>query len=292
MKHVTIVGLGLIGGSLGLAIKEAKGADVEIVGCARREEVGKIAIERGAIDFAEPDIEKAVNQADIAIIATPIMAIENIFKKMARHLSPDTVVTDVGSTKVQVLKWAEEHLPDEVSFVGGHPMTGKETAGIEEAEAGLFNGSAYCLIPSTTATPEALQTVQDLVGWIGGNTVFIEPRLHDDLVAGISHLPLVLSSTLVTTLAASDDWADMAKLAASGYHDSTRLASGDDEIQVNICATNRDFIAKWIDRYIEHLMKSRDFIVQADDVNLRQFFHHAREVRENWLKNEGRRFRK
>lgn len=291
-NRITIIGLGLIGGSLGLAIKKARGTDIEIIGCARRDEVGKQAVERGAIDIAQPDIEKAINGTDIVVIATPITAIKNIFQKIADHVSLNTVVTDVGSTKVQVMEWAQQYLPQEVSFVGGHPMTGKETAGIEEAEGGLFEGSAYCLVPSTTSSPDALLAVQELVGWIGGMPLLIESELHDDLVAGISHLPLVLSSTLVATLAESNKWADMAKLAASGYHDSTRLASGDDEIQMSICATNRHLISEWIDRYIENLAKSRDYIMQADDTKLRQFFHQARKVRENWLENEGSRFRK
>ncbi len=291
-KRITIIGLGLIGGSLGLALKKAKGAAVEITGCARREEVGKQAIKRKAIDMAEPQIKKAVSGADIVMIATPITTIKDIFREMADHLAPNTIVTDVGSTKSQVMQWAEEYLPQTINFIGGHPMTGKETAGIDEAEAGLFKGSAYCLIPSPHSNADALKSMEELVGWIGARAVSIEAQPHDELVAGISHLPLIISSTLVAALAESGRWPDMSKLAASGYRDVTRLASGDAEIQMGICATNRQPIVDWIDRFIKRLEESRNLIRQSDDDQLRAFFEQARAAREKWLKNEGARFLK
>ncbi len=290
-KRITIIGLGLIGGSLALALKKNRGAEVEITGCARRPEVAEKAIECGAVDKTEEQSEKAVSGADIVIVATPIMVMKDIFRQIADHLPPNVIVSDVGSTKAQVMQWAEDNLPSTISFIGGHPMTGKETAGIDEAETDLFKGSAYCLIPSRNASAGALTVMEELVGWVGAKSVSIEAEPHDELVAGISHLPLILSSTLVSALARSDQWPDMSKLAASGYRDATRLASGDTEIQLGICVTNRQAIAEWIDRYIEHLKDFRGLILE-DDRKLEKALREAREVRENWLKNEGLRFNK
>ncbi len=291
-KRVTIIGLGLIGGSLGLALKKVKGAEIEVVGCARRSEVGEKAIQLGAVDKTEKQLDKAVSNANIVIVATPITAIKDIFDQIASHLSPNTIVSDVGSTKSHIMKWAEEYLPQTVNFIGGHPMTGKETAGIEEAEASLFDGSAYCLIPSRNASNEAFKSMNELVNWIGAKSVSIEAKPHDELVAGISHLPMILSSALVSTLAKSSQWPDMSKLAASGYRDTTRLASGDAKIQMGICATNRRPIIEWIDSFIKQLEESREMILQNDDDQLRAFFQQTRETREHWLKNEGHRFLK
>jgi prephenate dehydrogenase len=290
-KRITIIGLGLIGGSLGLALKKAGGTEIEIVGCARRLKVAKKAIECGAVDRAEAQLGEAVSGADIVIVATPVMAIKDIFQQIAGHLPPNVIVSDVGSTKSQVMQWAEDYLPSTVSFVGGHPMTGKETAGLDEAEADLFADCIYCLTPSQSASEEASKAMEEVLGWIGASPLFIQAEQHDELVAGISHLPLILSSTLVSTLARNEQWAQMSKLAASGYRDVTRLASGSPELHRGICATNRKAIAEWIDRYIEHLKEYRHLILN-DDQKLEEALREAREARGNWLKNEGRRFNK
>jgi len=289
IKRITIIGLGLIGGSLGLALKKAKGAEVEVTGCARRLKVSKKAIERGIVDRAEAQLGEAVSSADIVIVATPVMAIKDIFQQIAGHLSPNAIVSDVGSTKSQIMHWAEEYLPSTASFIGGHPMTGKETAGIDEAEADLFDDCVYCLTPSQSAKKEALKAMEELLEWIGARPFLIEAEQHDELVAGISHLPLILSSSLVSALSQSEQWPQMSELAASGYRDVTRLASGNPELHRGICATNRKAIAEWIDRYIEHL-KEYQHLVLEDDQKLEESLGKAREVRENWLQNDGRRF--
>ncbi|MFO8102112.1 MAG: prephenate dehydrogenase [Dehalococcoidia bacterium] len=291
IKRITIIGLGLIGGSLGLALKKARGAQIEVTGCARRDEVAEKAIEHGAVDRTESRPGKAVAEAELVIVATPVMAIKDAFEQISAHLSPGAIVSDVGSTKAQIMKWAQESLPQTINFIGGHPMTGKETAGIDEAEAGLFEGCIYCLTPSRHASPQALKSMEEMIGWIGARPLLIEAEPHDELVAGISHLPLVLSSTLVATLAENNQWPDMSKLAASGYGDTTRLASGDPELYCGICLTNRQAIVEWVDRYIQRLKECRQLITENEE-GLKEFFQQARESRENWLKNEGSQFKK
>jgi prephenate dehydrogenase len=142
---VTIIGLGLIGGSIGLALRQGKKSGWEIVGYSRRQETIASALTLGAIERGENNLKDAVKQADFIIVATPVLTIKEILLAIAPHLHSDCIVTDTASTKVQVMKWAEEILPPTVDFIGGHPMAGRETYGIRAAKAELFRGCTYCL---------------------------------------------------------------------------------------------------------------------------------------------------
>ncbi len=287
-KQITIIGLGLIGGSLGLALKKAKGKEIEIIGYARKPDVAAEAMKLGAVDRTESDLAKAVSGADIVVLAAPVTAIEDILKNIAPHVSQNALVTDVGSTKVQVMNYAEECLPT-AAFIGGHPMTGKETSGLGDAESGLFTDCTYCLTPSENAGEEASQSIEEMVKLVGANPLFVDAQKHDEMVAGISHLPLILSSSLVSSLAQSPLWPEMSKLAASGYRDVTRLASGNPDLHRGICSTNRKAIVEWIDKYMEALKEYRDQVSQDDEKLLRSFSE-AQTIRQKWLKTDGRRF--
>ncbi|MCL0064345.1 3-phosphoshikimate 1-carboxyvinyltransferase [Dehalococcoidia bacterium] len=289
VERIAVVGLGLIGGSLGLALKQAKGDELEIIGFARRPETASEAVRRGVVDGTEAQLARAVSRADVVVIATPVLTIKDILRDIAGHLSPNSIVTDTGSTKVQVMKWAREYLPSTVRFVGGHPMTGKETTGLEEAEPGLFQDCVYCL--TQESDQEASRAIQEIVEWVGARPLFISAEEHDELVAGISHLPILLSSALVSVLARSPLWPQMAKLAATGYRDSTRLASGSPELNYGICSTNQRAIIAWIDRYIEELNEYRHLVLEGEQ-ELEKSFLKTREMRQRWLENVGRRFKK
>jgi prephenate dehydrogenase len=183
----------LIGGSLGLALKRAGLEETELVGCARNPQRASKALESGAFDKVESDLTSAVAKSDVVILAVPALAMEGILKEIGNHLPSGCIVTDTVSTKVKVMEWAEEHLPPGVTFIGGHPMAGKELSGIEAAEASLFEGCTYCLVPGRDASFEAAQAVVDLVKQIGADPLFIAASEHDNFVAGISHLPLLSS---------------------------------------------------------------------------------------------------
>ena len=279
--RIAIIGLGLIGGSMGLALRKAK-ADLEVVGFARRREVASRAVELGAVDRTEGDLLAVVKGADLVLIATPVMAMKEIMTRIRESLDEGCIVTDVASTKAQVMGWAEECLPSLVSFIGGHPMAGKETSGIEAADADLFIGCTYCLVPGRSATKEAIDRVEGLVRQIGAKPLFIDASEHDMLVAAVSHLPMVISSALVSMTTKSPLWDDMSKLAATGYRDLTRLAAGSPEMSRDICLTNREFILRWIDEYIEELEKFRHMISEGSE-ELDEAFLQARERREGWL---------
>ncbi len=283
--RMTIIGLGLIGGSLGLALKKNKLEGLEVIGHDKDHEVAGKAQRRGAVDRAEWNLPRAVEKANIVVVATPVQAIGEVLGQIAPHLEPGVVVTDTGSTKAQVMAWARERLPDTVSFVGGHPMAGKETPGIEAADAGLFTGCTYCLVPDQRATEEAVKAIVAMVQIIGAKHLFVDAQEHDGLVAAVSHLPLVVSAALVTATASSPAWRELARLAASGYRDVTRLASGDPVMGRDICLTNRDNLLRWLDTYVEQLRHYRQWLQEANGEALGKALTQARDARDRWLAN-------
>lgn len=285
MERIAIIGLGLIGGSLGLALKKAKATGTGIVGFSRRWETIVKAKECGVIDQAARDLASAVAGANLVIIATPVMTIKEVLERISEHLLPECVVTDTGSTKAKIMQWADEYLPPGVSFIGGHPMAGKETSGVDEADADLFRGCVYCLTPAPEASSQAIQAVVRLVETIGAKPLFIDAEEHDNLVAGVSHLPILLSAAFVSATIKSPSWAEMSKLAARGYRDLSRLASGNPGMSRDICLTNQEQIVYWIGRYIEELGEYRRLIGE-DSEELGKAFARAREARERWLREE------
>ncbi|MFC1927695.1 prephenate dehydrogenase [Chloroflexota bacterium] len=280
---VTIVGLGLIGGSIGLALRQDRRSGWEVVGHSRRTETVAKALSMGAIDRAETSLRDAVRRAELVIIATPVLTVKEIFSTIAPHAPPGCIVTDTGSTKVQVMKWAEEILPPTVSFIGGHPMAGRETYGIQAAEADLFLRCTYCLTPSEKASPESVDTVVAMTKKLGAIPFLIDPQEHDDLVAGISHLPILLSAALVSVTTENPSWSRMSRLAASGYHDLTRLASGNPEVNSHICLSNQEAILSWIDKFSRELERYRQLVAEGDKC-LEQALTEANKARQKWLK--------
>ena len=281
--RLAIIGLGLIGGSLGLALKQANWRQAEVVGYVRRHEAGSLALKLGAVDKVESNLSKTVKGANIVIIATPILTISDILSQIAPDLSDDSIVTDTASTKRQVMRWAEVLLPPEINFVGGHPMAGKETSGVSAATADLFHNCTYCLTPARRAKSAAVQTVKEMVKGLGATPLTISAEEHDSLVAGVSHLPLLLSVALVSATTKNPSWQQMSRLAASGYRDLTRLASGNPEVNAGICLSNPTAIVSWIDAFSEELQRLRKLV--ADESNeIEKALALANEARQKWLK--------
>ena len=280
--RIAILGMGLIGGSLGLALSQA-GSDIELVGYARRPEVAERAVALSAVRRVESSAVAAVGGADVVVIATPVTAIKEIMSEIRENLSQGAIVTDVASTKSQVMEWADTLLPDTVRFVGGHPMAGKELSGIEAAERDLFQGCIYCLVSGSKSTGESIAALEVLVKRIGAEPVLIDAAEHDDIVAGISHLPLLLSVALVSVTSRSSLWPDMARLAVTGYRDVSRLASGDPRMGRDICLTNKAPILRWIDEYTKALAELRTLVSDGSE-EIEQVFTEARKAREDWNK--------
>ncbi len=281
---VTIIGLGLIGGSIGLGLRQGKKPRWEVVGYSRRHETIASAMSLGAIERGETNIRDAVKQAEFVVIATPVLAIKEVFSEIAAYLPSGCVVTDTASTKAQVMKWAREILPSIVDFIGGHPMAGREAYGIQAAKAGLFRKCTYCLTPSENTSPKSIAAVTRMVKKLGAEPFFIDAEEHDNLVAAISHLPMLLSAALVSLTTKNPSWLKMSKLAASGYHDLTRLASGNPEVNSHICLTNQEAIVNWIDKFSQELDSYRQLVAKGDR-RLEQALADANKAREEWLSN-------
>ena len=278
MKKIAVLGLGLIGGSLGLALHQA-GVANHISGYDSNPDATYQAWEIGAITEICNTAEKAVQQADMVILATPILAMPELLENIAPELKRGVLVTDTASTKVQILNWAKTLLPANVMFVGGHPMAGRELSGIEAAEVGLFEGCAYCLIPAAQASSEGVAQLSEIVIRLGAHPLVLDADRHDRLVAGISHLPFVLSSALVQCLSKEEGWKELTTLAAGGFRDTSRLAAGSPPMYRDICVTNKAEILNWLDALALELDNIRSLIAR-DDENLETYFAQAKQLRE------------
>ena len=282
IANVAIIGLGLIGGSLGLALKDGPTGRVpgdpapSIAGWDQDASACMLAQARGAIDRMYDSPAAAVSGADLVIVAVPVLAVREVLRVIVPALDAKTVVTDVASTKATVCAWAGELLPE--TFIGGHPMAGSERSGVGNARADLFAGATYCLTPLPSTTDATLETATTLVRAVGARTYVLDPELHDRAVAAISHLPFLLSTLLVETTSASPDWEALRVLAATGFRDVSRLASGDPRMHRDICLTNATEIRPWLReaaRMLETLAAELD-----DDHALLERFVHAKRVRD------------
>ena len=286
MAKITIIGTGLIGTSLALALKEARIKNLELVGTDYDNSARAGAVKRKAFDRVENRLTPAIRDADIVIVATPIMAMQDLLKTIGPDLPEGCVVTDVGSSKKVVLAWAEEYLPKKVNFVGGHPLAGKETSGPETADGNLFKGKAYCIVPSPRAEQKAVAEITNLAEAVGARPFFIGVDEHDSFVAAVSHLPFLMSVALVSCASKSANWEDIAQLASSGFNDLSRLASGDPVMHRDICVSNPQPIVAWIDAYIRELYEVRNMLDDSDGPRgeeLHQLFEDASIARAKWL---------
>ena len=278
-NRVAIIGLELIGDSVGLALHNAKAAQ-QIMGYDPNKGVAKHARKIGAIDQSCPSLADAVRGAEFVILATPINQIRSFLQDIATVASPGTVITDVASTKAQVMSWAEEYLPTSVFFVGGHPILSKDT-NEGPATAALFKNCVYCLTPTKRTSSTALDTVMQLIEILDARVRFLEPVEHDGLVAGVNHMPFVASAILMNTVAGSPSWADAAIVAEKSLYNMTRISSYDSEVYRDICLTNSEALSRWLGEYISELSTFRDQLILHDS-NLIQIFNRSKKLCEQW----------
>lgn len=289
---ITIVGLGLIGGSIGLALRQA-GDDYEIIGHDREHAVASKAHKRGAVSKTEWNLVSACEKADLIIIATPVMAIKETLTAIAPYLKPGCLITDTASIKGPVMVWAKEILPETVNFVGGNPIISQEDSlptGIEGARADLFEGGLYCLTPSPETAPQTVELATDLVSLLGARPFFLDAAEHDGLIAGVDHLPFVLSAALLGATVSGHTWREMRKLAGDAFQNTTHFASGDATTYRDVCLTNGENIVRWIDACLVKLQELREAIAAEEAEKLEKTFQEAISARDEWLidKAEGR----
>jgi prephenate dehydrogenase len=279
-NRVAILGTGLIGSSIGLALKAGR-PQTQVVGYDASSENLRRAQAVKAID-RRASLRDALADADLVIVATPVGAMQALFEEMAPLLPVHALVMDTGSTKARVLQWAADLLPGGVRFVGGHPMAGKTDTGPDAADAKLFQGAVWCLAPLPTTPRDAIDEAVRLVESFGASPYFLDPDEHDGLVASVSHLPYLMSVAFIRHLGRERSWRETASVAAGGFAYSTHLSDSDPQMFADIVRTNRDNIARRLDLYIAELEALRESIA-ADSPELKAQFEEARALHQDWL---------
>jgi prephenate dehydrogenase len=280
--RIAIIGLGLIGGSIGLGLQKFKAQDpkIKIIGIPRREETIKQAQELGAIDEGTTDHVKGVVDADLIFICTPINLILPVINEIIPSLKKGAVVTDVGSSKYEIVSAAEKAMPKGSYFVGGHPLAGKETSKLAAAEPELFRGRAWVLTKTSKTSQRAVEKVKEVIGRLGGSALEMDPKTHDLVAAGISHLPLAVAAALVNAVAGEEEKELMAKTAASGFRDATRIASGDPVLGVDMFKTNKKAVLKMIGSFKKSLANLEKLIKEGDGEKIREELEKAKRFRD------------
>jgi prephenate dehydrogenase len=268
MTRVAVVGLGLMGGSFAGALRDAR-PDLAVVGVDSDESAVRRSVQRGLGTAASAELE-AIAGAGLIVLAVPIGAMPSVLSRLP-SLTGQAVVTDMASTKVNVMAWARA---SGVDLVGGHPMCGRERSGIEAADPDLFRSAPWVLTRHD-------QGLEDLIRAVGAHPVVFDAERHDLLVAGVSHVAFLLSIAYVLGLAGSPDWPEMGRLAGSGFTDMSRLAAGDPSMYAEIAAANRANIDQALDRISGALERVRRHLA-AGDSRLVELFEEARAVRQRW----------
>ena len=273
--NIGIVGLGLIGGSLGLDLR-AQGH--QVLGVSRRKETCQQAIKLGVVDDASVDLNILAG-TDVVFICTPIAAIAPTVEQLIPYLTPETIITDAGSVKAPVV---EAIAPLWRNFVGGHPMAGKSESGLEVAQAQLFAGKPYVLTPVETTPIEAIKTVEEIVRSLGVKISYCRPEDHDRAVAWISHLPVIVSGSLIAACMGESDpnVLELAQqLASSGFRDTSRVGGGNPELGLMMARYNQDALVRSLQQYRQTLDQLIVKIEQADWSSLEEHLKKTQQAR-------------
>lgn len=280
IKRMCIIGVGLIGGSLALALKRI-GYAGEIVGTSRREEHLQQAIELGVIDRYDLDASAAVDGANVVVLGVPLGAMQAVCAQIRDVLSEHAVLTDVGSSKASVVNAVRAALGVLPSgFVPAHPIAGTEKSGVEAAFAELFEQKRVILTPLATSSEEAIRTVHDMWAAAGAIVEHTNVEHHDQVLAATSHLPHMLAFALVDSLARMGDHDEIFRYAAGGFRDFTRIASSDPVMWRDICVANRDALLKMMARFSDDLSIISDAIEAGDGNTLLEIFKRAKQARD------------
>jgi len=260
-NQISIIGVGFMGGSLALAFKKY-GMSKKIIGVSREETIKK-ALKLKIIDggFPYEKIDKGVDGSSLIILSSPINIIIEHIKILSKMVNSDTIITDIGSTKEKIMVTAQEEFRDNVYFVGGHPMAGSEKSGVDTADPSIFINKAYALIPGRNTPRLVMDKLRNVIITIGSIPVILTSKVHDEIVAAVSHLPQMLSVALMNAVGSFDnDSGDYFNLSGGGFYDMTRIASSQFKIWEDIYETNQNNVKKAISIYIEKLEEIKELI--------------------------------
>lgn len=280
--RVTIVGLGLIGTSIGLALQASDSVE-HIVGHDKNRAASNQAKSLGAIDKAEWNLVSACERADLVILAMPLDAIEPTLAVIGPELRSGCVVMDTASVKQPVIA-AANALPTHVHFVGGNPIPGRTVTGSgpEAAHADLFRGSVFCIVPAAKTDASAVKLVSDLVTILGATPLFLDAAEHDGLLAAVDHLPGLLALAMIEMATGQSTWRELRKMAGSAFEASTRPVGGDAAAQAAVYHENRENLVRWLDAFAASLGEVRRMVAE-ESAELSERLKHAETERQQWL---------
>jgi len=283
---IAVIGVGLIGGSFGLALK-ASGRGGRVVGAGRSAANMAVALERGAIDSIESDAAAAVQDADLVLISTPVAQIENILLSINSKIKPNAIIIDAGSSKRDVVAAARAGLGGKISqFIPAHPIAGAEHSGAAAAHAELFRGRRLVITPLEENRKEDIEALAGLWTAFGARVSRMTPQEHDEVFAAVSHLPHLLAYALVSGISARPNAAQLFGHAAGGFRDFTRIASSHPEMWRDICVANSDQLLKEVAHFSGELERIKQLLQAQDAKALEKLFAGARAAREKWLNGE------
>lgn len=279
---ITLVGVGLLGGSLAKVIRERKLASI-VSGYVRRDASIAECEQAGLSNFATRDLASSVRDADLVILCTPLRQMRELAERFAPNLKTGAIVTDVGSVKASVVHELESVIAKAgAHFIGSHPMAGAEKMGVSAARADLFNNTVCVLTPTANTPGPQLEALEAFWRAIGSRVTRTSPELHDELVARCSHLPHVIAAQLATLVLDSAHPKQQPMLCATGFRDTTRIASGSPEMWRDIAVANREQLVRTLDVFIRDLQKVRGAIERGDAQALENFFQTAKQRRDAW----------
>jgi len=281
-KKITIVGVGLLGGSIGLAARQRRLAG-EIAGFVRRVVSVKDCEKAGAVDYAVTDLLAAVSNADLVILCTPLAQMRSLAEKILPALKSGAIVTDVGSVKADVVRELEPIIAKAgAHFVGSHPMAGGEKMGVRAARADLYANALCVVTPTKKSNPTAVRKLEQFWQALGARTLRLDAAQHDLLVSRSSHLPHVIAATLVNLVLNPANPKPQIGLCATGFRDTTRIASGSPEMWRDIALANRKNVARSLDAFVAELKKFQAALKRDDASAVEAFFASAKQQRDNW----------
>lgn len=288
IKKLVIIGVGLIGGSFALALRQA-GLVKHIVGVGRSQKNMGAALKLGVVDSTTTCFATALQDADAVLLAMPVGQTTSIMTQIAPHLEPETILTDAGSTKQDVIKAARSHLASNFeNFVPAHPIAGTEQSGVSAAQTDLFRDKPLILTPLDETNPNALEQVTAWWQGCGAQVSQMKADEHDRVLAATSHLPHILAFTLMNHLrnCSGNNPEELLRFAGSGFRDFTRIAGSSPEMWQDICITNRQALLTQIDTYQQALGDIQKMLINADGAALKAAFAEAQEIRKSWLKDK------
>ena len=272
---VCIVGVGLIGGSFGLAMRE-RGLARHVVGAVRREETARLALQKGAVDSATTDLLEAARDSDLVFMAPPVGQMAKLCARIAPVVRAGAIITDAGSTKAQIIEDCTPIFAPESCFVGGHPMAGSEKTGVEAARSNLFEGANWVVTPTSDTPPQIIDQLLKLVEALGAQPLLMDATEHDQLLAVTSHLPHITAAALVHLFGQSRSRSEVAQqLVASGWRDSTRIAAGSAEMWRDVSLANASSLTRSLNEMIEELQRVREMLVTEESDELLRWFERA-----------------